>query len=68
VYYQKEGRLRNDVRIADKGPFDYYVLLNRRSALSPREQILVNGPYETFLSVTIARVPLVSVFEFKKPS
>jgi MFS family permease len=67
LYYQKEGRLRKDVKIADRGQFDYYVLLNRRSALSPREQSLVNGPYETFLSVTIAQVPLVSVFEFKKP-
>jgi hypothetical protein len=67
AYYQKEGRLRNDVKIADSGPFDYYVLLNRRSVLSPREQPLINGPYQTFLSVTIAGVPLVSVFEFKKP-
>jgi hypothetical protein len=68
LYYQKEGRLRNEVKIADTGQFDYYVLLNRRSALSPRERSLVNGPYQTFLSVTLAQVPLVSVFEFKKPS
>jgi Dolichyl-phosphate-mannose-protein mannosyltransferase len=68
AYYQKEERLRSDVKVKDSGQFDYYVLLNRRSALSPRERSLVNGTYETFLSVTIAGVPLVSVFEFKKPS
>jgi len=67
-YYQREGRLRTDIKIVDSRPFDYYVLLNRRSALSPREQMLVNGHFETFLAVTIARVPLVSVFEFKNPS
>jgi hypothetical protein len=67
-YYQREGRLRTDIKIVDSRPFDYYVLLNRRSALSPREQMLINGRYETFLAVTIARVPLVSVFEFKNRS
>ena len=67
-YYQKEGRLRSDINIVDSRPFDYYVLLNRRSALSPRERMLVNGHYETFLAVTIARVPLVSVFQFKNRS
>jgi hypothetical protein len=66
-YYQKEGRLRTDIKIVNSRPFDYYVLLNRRSALSPREQMLVNGRFETFLGVTIAHVPLVSVFEFKNP-
>ncbi len=68
AYYQKEGRVRQDIRITDTGPFDYYILLNRRSVLSPREQLLVNGPAQPFLSVSIAGVPLVSVFEFKRSS
>jgi len=68
AYYQKEGRVRQDIRITDTGPFDYYILLNRRSVLSPREQLLVNGPAQPFLSVSIAGVPLVSVFEFTRSS
>jgi hypothetical protein len=67
AYYQREHRLREDIKFTDSGPFEYYVLLNRRSVLSPREQLLVNGPHQPFLSVTLAGVPLVSVFEFKKP-
>jgi dolichyl-phosphate-mannose-protein mannosyltransferase len=68
AYYQKEGRLRQDIKITDARPFNYYILLNRRSILSPREQLLVNGPVRPYLSVSIAGVPLVSVFEFKKPA
>ena len=67
-YYQKEGRLRGDIKITAGRPFDYYVLLNRYGPLSPRERSLVNGHFETFLSVNIAGVPLVSVFDFKKPA
>ena len=67
-YYQKEGRLRGDIKITAGRPFDYYVLLNRYGPLSPRERSLVNGPFKTFLSVNIAGVPLVSVFDFKKPA
>jgi hypothetical protein len=66
-YYQKEGKLRGDIRITAGRPLDYYVLLNRHGSLSPRERSLVNGDFETFLSVHIAGVPLVSVFDFKKP-
>jgi hypothetical protein len=66
-YYQKEGRLRRDINITAGRPFDYYVLLNRHGPLSPRERSLVNGHFETFLSVDIAGVPLVSVFELKRP-
>jgi 4-amino-4-deoxy-L-arabinose transferase-like glycosyltransferase len=66
-YYQKAGSLRSDIRItAGGGSFDYYVLLNRRSTMSPRERFWMNRHFETFLSVRIAGVPLVSVFEFKK--
>ena len=67
-YYQKEGRLRGDIKITAGRPFDYYVLLNRYGPLSPRERSLVNGHFETFLSVNITGVPLVSVFDFKKPA
>jgi hypothetical protein len=66
-YYQKEGRLRGDIKITAGRPFDYYILLNRYGPLSPRERSLVNGHFKTFLSVDIAGVPLVSVFDFKTP-
>jgi hypothetical protein len=68
AYYQKEGRVRQDIKIAATGPFDYYILLNRRSVLSPAQQLLVNGPSHPYLSVRVAGVPLVSVFEFKRSS
>ena len=65
-YYQKEGRLRRDLKITNEKPSNYYVLLNRRSTLSPQERSLINGKSEPYVAVTIAGVPLVSVFEFEK--
>jgi len=65
-YYQKEGRLRRDLKITNEKPSNYYVLLNRRSTLSPQERSLINGKSEPYVAVTIAGVPLVSVFEFDK--
>jgi len=67
AYYQNEGLLRPDLKIINRGPFDYLVLLNRRSALSPNERNLINGTAKPYLSITLAGVPLVSAFEFKKP-
>jgi hypothetical protein len=67
TYYQNEGRLRRDIRIASKQPFDYYILLNRRSVLSPRERQLTHAAVTPYLSVTVAGVPLVYVWDFKKP-
>jgi hypothetical protein len=66
VYYQKEGLLRGDLKITADGPFDYLVLLNRRSALSPRERNLVDSASKPFISVGLAGVPLVSAFDLKK--
>lgn len=66
-YYQKEGRLRRDIRLTTGQPLDYYLLLNRRSVLAPRENRLVNGSAQPYASVRVADVPLVSVFEFKQP-
>ncbi len=66
TYYQNEGRLRRDIRISSKQPFDYYILLNRRSVLSPRERQLTRAAVTPYLSVAIAGVPLVYVWDFKK--
>jgi hypothetical protein len=65
-YYQKEGRLRSDLRFTDHQPFDFYLLLNRRSVLSPRERQLMNSSARPYLLVTVAGVPLISVFDFRK--
>jgi hypothetical protein len=67
AYYQNEGRLRGDIRISSKQPFDYYILLNRRSVHSPRERQLTQAAVTPYLSVTVAGVPLVYVWDFKKP-
>jgi 4-amino-4-deoxy-L-arabinose transferase-like glycosyltransferase len=66
-YYQQEGRLRRDIRITDGRPFDYYLLLNRRSLLSPSERQLMNSLVRPYLSVAVAGVPLVLVWDFKNP-
>ncbi|HZA54793.1 MAG TPA: glycosyltransferase family 39 protein [Candidatus Udaeobacter sp.] len=68
TYYQKEGRLRKDIKIADGQPFHYYILLNRRSVLGTQQALLMNEGAGPYLSVSIAGVPLVAVFEFKKPA
>ena len=65
VYYQKEGLLRQDIKITSGRTFDYFVLLNRRSALSPRERYLINSTAKPYISITVAGVPLVSAFESK---
>lgn len=63
--YQKEGRLRPDIKLTDGQSFNYYVILHRRSALGPRERMLINAPIKPFLAIDLAGVPLVSVFEFR---
>jgi hypothetical protein len=67
AYYQKEGQLRRDITITENGRINYYVLLNRRSVLGPRQRVLLDGNVPTFLSLTIAGVPLVGVFELNPP-
>ena len=67
TFYQKEERLRPDIKITDGQSFDYYVILNRRTALGPKERKLINSRTKPFLAIDLAGVPLVSVFEFKTP-
>lgn len=67
AFYQKSGTLRPDIRLTGDQHPDYYVLLNRRSALGPQERGLLNSPVKPFLSVELAGVPLVSVFALKSP-
>lgn len=61
AYYQKEGLLRKDLHIVEAGPFDFYALLNRRSALRPKEMAMFISSEPLFWS-GIGQVPLVAVF------
>jgi hypothetical protein len=65
-FYQREMRLREDIKITDGQTFQFYILLNRRTALAPREKRLMDSPVVPFLGNDLAGVPLVSVFEFNK--
>jgi 4-amino-4-deoxy-L-arabinose transferase-like glycosyltransferase len=65
-FYQQEGRLRKDIKIATALPFDFYLLVNRRSVLGPRERNLVNAGVKTFASVSVTDTPLVAVYDFRK--
>jgi hypothetical protein len=66
-FYQREMRLREDIQITDGRTFQFYILLNRRTALGPREKRLMDSQVVPFISNDLAAVPLVSVFEFNKP-
>jgi 4-amino-4-deoxy-L-arabinose transferase-like glycosyltransferase len=66
-YYQQQGKLRRDIKIVNDEPFDYTLVLNRRSALGTlavRRQLdhLKNGQ-PPLASVSLAGVPLVMLYE-----
>jgi hypothetical protein len=67
-FYQKEGVLRGDIQIVGIQPVDFYLLLNRRGILAPRERRLIGSADRPYISVEVAGVPLVSVFDFRKSS
>ena len=57
-YYQREKRLRPDIRITSERDYDYYLLLNRRSGFSLRDRAIVAaGP--TYVAWEFDGVPLV---------
>ncbi len=62
IYYQKENRLRQDIRITDRGNLDYYILLNRRSSFSRAEWAMFTG-VRPYALVQFDGVPLVSVYK-----
>src|SRR5688572_16867889 len=66
TYYQKEGQLRRDIKLSDGREFDFYFLLNRRGALSPRERNLMEARVQPYISISIDGVPLVALFDFRK--
>jgi hypothetical protein len=67
-YYQREGRLRRDIQITDKEKFDYVIVINRRSILRSMPPSLLTAVKEKtlpFASVSLADVPLVTVYQAK---
>ena len=62
-YYQKENRLRRDIRITDKEDFDYYILLVRQSTFSKFERdwfTTIPHPYDAF---RFDGVPLIMIYK-----
>ena len=68
AFYQKEGRLRPDIKLTEDQNSSYYLILNRRSVMGRRERMLMEASIKPFLNVEVAGVPLVSVFERKPPA
>lgn len=66
AFYQKEGLLRQDFKIAGTDANDYLLLLNRRSALSSRERSLIDSASDPYISLRLAGVPLVSLFDLSR--
>ena len=65
-YLQKENRLRRDIRITDKGDFDYYILLARQSTFSKFEQSLFTTTPRPYYVLRFDGVPLISIYQAKK--
>ncbi len=62
-YYQKEGKLRSDIKVTDKEPSDYTVVLNRRSILSLKRMAFMDQNVKPYASVSLGGIPLVMVYE-----
>ena len=65
-FYQNQGILRRDIRFSSSDTFDFYLVLNRRSALSPQDHQLTRSAARLVDSVTLAGVPLVALFDLRK--
>jgi hypothetical protein len=61
-YYQRQGRLRSDLKFTAQRPFDYYLLLNRQSVLSAAERRLFRT-VKPVVSVHSAGIPLAAAFK-----
>jgi len=64
-YYQKENRLRRDLRITDTKDFDFYILLARQSAFSKFDRSLFKTHPRPFYVYGLESVPLVSIYKAK---
>ena len=63
MHYQRENRLRKDLKVVDTDAFDYYILLHRVSAMSRRDWSLLTGarlPHDAF---RLDGVPLILIYK-----
>jgi hypothetical protein len=66
AYYQKENRLRPDLKIAGNNDrFDYYILMTRRSVWS-RKELMLFRTHSPLAAIRVGDVPLVSVYKIGK--
>ena len=63
LYYQKENRLRPDIRITDGEVFDYYILVNRRSIFTEKEDAFLASRPRIHDAWRLDGVPLILVFK-----
>lgn len=65
LYYQKEDRLRPDIRITDGENFDYYILLNRRSIFTEKEDAFLASRPRLYDASRLDSVPLILIFKMR---
>jgi len=63
LYYQKESRLRPDIQITDGEAFDYYILLNRRSIFTQKEDAFLASQPRIHDASRLDSVPLILIFK-----
>lgn len=68
LYYQKENRLRQDIRITEDEDFDYYILLNRRSTITRKDRAFLDRRPHLYHASALGGVPLVLVYKAKDGS
>jgi hypothetical protein len=65
VYYQQEGKLRRDVKITGAAPFDYAIVLNRRSVIAATPKVergfMITGT--PLAAVSLGDIPLVYFYK-----
>ena len=65
-YYQKENRLRRDIRITENSDFDYYILLARQSSFSKFDHALFTTNPRPYNAFRLDGVPLISIYKAKR--
>jgi hypothetical protein len=62
-YYQRENRLRQDLRITRENSFNYYVLLNRRSVFIENDQAFETVHPSLYDALRLDGVPLILIYK-----
>ena len=66
AYYQKENRLRQNIKITDGEDFDYFILLNRRTTVSEKDLPFLSGRSRLYDALRLGGVPLIFIYEARK--